>query len=832
MKAITSKRKVLVGALLVLVLMLGLGYVALARSGGTVTVKFMHGDDPLEGGSLTLTAPETIDGHNFLRWRVNGTDKPEGQRQITIDMATGGAAEAMYNPDDTAIRVTVCVVDSEGNNITPASGNIYYKLGSTILYFANDVDANGRRYQDFPAGTTNLEVWVVHNNTTSVHQTQDISQNPNFKFHTRKLTLRLETCGHTPLDGGRARYGVGSTYTTWWFPGGNTGSSAAGETSAEVFPGGTYSFQMLYEGTADEKMDVTIPDSDSTLVWQTTNVTLCWGGSISYGGSTGDARWFKKPSMELLPGTYKFHFRGGPRVDLTFSGCTYHGGVLTLLDHNGKGLAGGKAKWADGSWHDIPGQTDANGHLPFSVSNPNYKKIRMTYNQGSVDQNRAQLAASNYTWQTEQLRIWLHDHNGNPITDQGGRVDQGGGYWYHHGYTNDQGYLDVELFARSAPYKFRMTYNYTSQTKYPTVPVGGGSVVFKTQLAVVTLRVNCTNNMIDGAKVSYAAGSWRNFGTTGDAGPGTGKVTKELFPGNRKIRLTYNYRTNTITHDLTTDFDFVAVPLTIFGFNSAKYAGGSWRTFTLPTMNLLPGTYKFRLDGATHYITVDAANCAQTYGCLTLLDQNGNGVPGGKAKPAYGGSWGSTLSGQTGNDGKLCTTELAPGFTKIRMSINNGSQDQTLAQLQASKYTWYTVPAVIELRDDQNNLITDSPGGGKVDQGGPKWISHGYTGDALPYGKVTVQVFGGGNYKWRMGYNHTSQTKWQVIPSPAGGTVTFRTGKVTVTCGGTIQIALGGSWYPYASGTVLQLLPGTYNYKGACGTGTVTVTAGGQATIP
>lgn len=216
---------------------------------------------------------------------------------------------------------------------------------------------------------------------------------------------------------------------------------------------------------------------------------------------------------------------------------------------------------------------------------------------------------------------------------------------------------------------------------------------------------------------------------------------------------------------------------------------------------------------------------------LTLLDQSNNGVAGGKAQPAYGGSWGSELPGQTDSNGELYTCELMPDYTKIKMTINQSGQEQTLAQLLDSDYTWYTVPIVIELRDDQYNLITDSPGGGNVDQGGGMWIHHGYTGDALPYGQYTVQVFGGSTFRFRVGYNHTSQTKDQSIPT-TGGTITFQTGKVTINCAGTVQLALGGSWYSYPSGTVLQLLPGTYNYKGSCGTGTITVAGGGQATVP
>jgi hypothetical protein len=501
------------------------------------------------------------------------------------------------------------------------------------------------------------------------------------------------------------------------------------------------------------------------------------------------------------------------------------GVTVRLIDHNGSPLGGGVVKWADGSWHSVPGQTDAtSGKLSFVISNPSYTKIAMTFNQGTIEQNRTQLAASNFTWQTNRLRIWLKDHNGNPITDQKGTVDQGGGYWYRHGNTNSEGYLDVELFPSSTPYKFKVTYNYTSLTKYPIVN-GNVEETFQTQEAVVTLRVNCTQNMIDGAAVEYASGAWYKFGTTGDFAPGSGKVTMELFPGTYNIRLTYNYATNTISHDLSTPFDFVAVPLTLVGVKNAQYAGGSWCTFTLPTMNLLPGTYRFRIDGVEQSIVVDASKCGQTYGCLTLLDQNGKGVPGGVATPAYGGSWGSQLPGQTDSNGKLYAS-LPSGYTKIKMTINQSGQEQTLAQLNASNYTWYTVPIVIELRDNEGKLLPGSgslysPEGGKVEQGGSYWYTHGYTGDS---GQFTVQVFGGQNFKFRMTWEKKSQEITQYIP-PEGGIITFQTGKVTLLTGKSLSL---GSWVYFPAGTY-QFLPGTYNIQGG---GSFTVTAGGEVTVP
>ena len=296
------------------------------------------------------------------------------------------------------------------------------------------------------------------------------------------------------------------------------------------------------------------------------------------------------------------------------------------------------------------------------------------------------------------------------------------------------------------------------------VSAGGGSEIFMTELAVVTLRENCTSNMIDGAKVKYAAGSWRTFGTTGDDGAGTGSVSKELFPGNRKITLTYNYRSNTITHNLTTDFDFVAVPLTLIGVQNAKYAGGSWRTFTLPTMNQLPGTIKFNLDGVITYITVDANNCTQSYEILTLLDENGNGVPGGKAQPACGGSWQPTLSGQTDNNGKLITTEIPSCFTKIRMTVNQGSVEQLLAALNASNYTWTTEILRIWLVDNAGAPITDQLG--VLSQGGGYWYNWGNLNAS---GYLDIPLFArAGAYKFKMVYNSKSVTKFPVVSVTAG----------------------------------------------------------------
>ena len=236
-------------------------------------------------------------------------------------------------------------------------------------FVPGSTDANGLLfvYQDGLRTTMSYE--MKYNNTTQV-KTQDVSANSVFEFNTNLLTLRLETCGGTPLDGGKASGGNGSTFTTWWFPGDVTGSgsNAPGETAAEFFPG-TYSFQMQYKATVDAKLSVVIPDADTLLTWQTTKVTLGYSGQIKYGGGTGDSTWFTKPSMELLPGMYKFKF-DNYLVSLAIEGCEYTGNVaiVKLIDSAGTGIAGATAQYDDGGWQDIPGTTDTSGLLPTFIS--------------------------------------------------------------------------------------------------------------------------------------------------------------------------------------------------------------------------------------------------------------------------------------------------------------------------------------------------------------------------------------------------------------------------------------------------------------------------------
>jgi hypothetical protein len=171
------------------------------------------------------------------------------------------------------------------------------------------------------------------NNTISIKGPQNTGTNSYFDFKTIKLTLKLETCSNSPLSGGTVRYGNNANPNTWFFPSPNS-TNSNGESVAQFFPG-TYSFEMNYQTSSQVKSSVTIPNSNTTLTWQTTNLTLDWPNAISYGGSGGVSRSFSKPSMELLAGNINFLFSGSGIQPINISGCNM---VFTPLITNSNNI--------------------------------------------------------------------------------------------------------------------------------------------------------------------------------------------------------------------------------------------------------------------------------------------------------------------------------------------------------------------------------------------------------------------------------------------------------------------------------------------------------------
>ena len=347
--------------------------------------------------------------------------------------------------------------------------------------------------------------------TVRLHQTsleQPVTNaGPNL-FEAAKVNVNLKSCTGPIADvpGGSVAQGGG-----YWWTHGTTG--ATGTVTFYTFPG-TIKVRMQYNHGSQTEDSVPIIAGTNEVDFQTTKVTLNYGDDIR--SNKGGSWWmFSKPSMDLLPGDENIWFKNngkwGDPVLVAVSGCEMNKAMLRVLDEDGNGMAGGKGAPAiGGSWQPaIAGETDASGLL-FVDYDPAWTKIKMTVNQGSQEQTAAQLTASNYTWTTQILRIWLLDHAGSVITDEQAVLSQGGGTWVTWGNLNASGYRDVQLFPGS--YRFRMTYNHTSETK-DGVPVvaGPGYDDFYFQ----------TGQVFGSCITEYTGAGWSTFTNGMELMPGT-----------------------------------------------------------------------------------------------------------------------------------------------------------------------------------------------------------------------------------------------------------------------------------------------------------------------
>ena len=385
----------------------------------------------------------------------------------------------MYKTIDYAgeesIEKTITILQLLGHDGTPISGG-KAKGGytsPTLWYVAGSTNAEGL-LMDCRDGNPSQLVYQMslHNGSQTVGP-QDPSANSYYDFETELVTLRLEKCDGTPLDDGHPRYGNGSSYWTSHWPNGNTGWSNPGETTAEMFQG-TYSFDMQYQGTSEQKVSQTVPDGGATFTWQTTEVTLSYAGTISYGGS-GNARFFNQPTMDLLPGTYTFNFRGvngGYYKDLTFSGCTFGGNVyiFKVKDEAGDGIAGVPIEWHYntnyGNTYKLLGSTDANGELLSigDVTKTGNQPFRAEYNKTTQRKY-----TSNYLeFQTIVATALVENCEQGPIS--GVDIDflwhpnySGNNWRIDVGTTDSNGEASIELFPGN--HKFEAKINHTKSVK-------------------------------------------------------------------------------------------------------------------------------------------------------------------------------------------------------------------------------------------------------------------------------------------------------------------------------------------------------------------------------
>ena len=638
--------------------------------------------------SLTLTESTVEFNPTKVNWQYSGTIKYNDYGNHWKTMTSPfylfpGTYAFRFDDYQTDVTISGCsmqqainilkLTDHNGNPLAGGTARGGFGSSYSSWHVVGSTDANGILvdFHNVSSAPTTMSYEMKFNNTVA-HKTQDVSANSTFEFQTNLLALRLETAGGTPLNGGNPRYGFGSTFTSWWFPGGVTGSSAPGETAAEFFPG-TYSFEMQYQGTSAAKISVVIPDADTTLTWQTTNVTLQYSGQISYGGGSGDSRWFAKPSMELLQGSYKFHFRECDRTDITIPdppSLTKSFVCAQLIDSGNNGLAGGAFDYRFG-WgsYTAMGTTNSSGNLLYGIDGlQTSTKFRVSYAGGTTGDKSQNIAADSFVvFQTVPVTAVLNDSNASQITD-------GVTFEYRYGWGSKMPFDGAEELL---PINTKVTVHYMGasiekQQNASNTP----DFVFTTVPVTAVLKDSTTSQITDGVTFEYRYG-W------GSKQPFSGP--KELLPVNTKITVYYMGTSIEKEQNVSTspDFEFTTVPVTavLNDSNGAtlggatfeyRYGWGSKQPFSGPK-ELLPVNTKITV----HYMGASIekeqnANSNPTFVFNTvsvtsqLLASDGTTDLSGGATFEYRYGWGA-YQPFTG------PMELLPVNTKMRVSYAGGT---------------------------------------------------------------------------------------------------------------------------------------------------------------
>jgi len=163
-----------------------------------------------------------------------------------------------------------------------------------------------------------------------------------YTFKTVNAQVNLQTCSGQGLAGAVVQYKSGS-YTYYLTPGDHeTYTDNSGVSSEEIFPG-SYLVTLSYAGSSQQAM----VDFGATKPYTvtTTPVTLLNPGHFTYNVAGGT-------TIQLPPDTYIFHGNGTSFNVTAPANCTgFTGGVVRLVDHNGNGLAGGSVSVYSGGWH-------------------------------------------------------------------------------------------------------------------------------------------------------------------------------------------------------------------------------------------------------------------------------------------------------------------------------------------------------------------------------------------------------------------------------------------------------------------------------------------------
>jgi hypothetical protein len=320
------------------------------------------------------------------------------------------------------------------------------------------------------------------------------STNPTLTINTVQVTVKLETCGGTPLVG-EAKYYYGG-----WTTIGNTPATIELLPYSGLGPGqGSYDFQVIYDGrtSATIRQDISV---NPVIVFKTTKVNFLTSDTVYW--YNGGWQLFTSPK-EVIGGLgkwadFKFGDTHNPTIRLDINGCELSGYPVTvkLLDSKGVGLEGGFAEYfhSSTSWQPI-GTTGSDGTV-FALLPKKPSQIKLTY-EWVTNRNYQDITVNPVvTFNTIDVLTTLKTCGG--IGLEGGVAEYLSSYWRPIGTTDTNGEIHKEMLP--ANLQFKMTYAYGTDRFYQDTGTDP-SVDFTT--TKVTLNYPGT--------ITYQSGYWRPF---------------------------------------------------------------------------------------------------------------------------------------------------------------------------------------------------------------------------------------------------------------------------------------------------------------------------------
>ena len=562
------------------------------------------------------------------------------------------------------------------------------------------------------------------------------------------VTIKLLDSGSHGLDGGIAQYNLGG-----WQTAGTTNSDG------EVFVlidglQNTLAFRVYWEDTYIQKnQNVSV---DSTVVFQTVLVKMelhsSSGAQLEGEGQVNSGAWktlgnTPTAGKELLPKTYAFriyyedtYIQKNQNVDDGNTLVVFDTVLVKMELHSSLGAQlTGEGQVNSGSWKTLGDTPTAGKELL-----PKTYAFRIYYEDTYVQKNQNVADDPLVVFETVRVQMELHSSSGAQLTGEG-QVNSGN--WKTMGLTptasNDGG---KELLPKT--YAFRIYYEDTYIQKNQNVSDGNNLVVFDTVLVTMKLLDADNNELAAGAQVN--SGSWKTFGD------GTTTTTMELLPKTYAFRVyyedTYIQMNQNVGADPIVIFRGTAVTIQFTG--NIQYNSGGWKTFTKPTMTLLPKTYAFRFSAPGYptvqkNIQITGSEMQLSIAYIMLLNSAGNPIAGGEGQYNVGG-WQS--AGNSNSQGvALAVIDGLQNTLAFRMYYEDTYIQKNQNIANDSFVIFQTVLVKMELHSSLGAQLT---GEGQVNSG--SWKSLGNTPTA---GKELLPK----TYAFRIYYEDTYIEKSQNV---------------------------------------------------------------------